>query len=162
MYISADAQGQVREAWPLNSDNAGLEDSAREQVKKWKLKPAVDSSGNRVQVEGGLGFSFQTTTADPITVLSDQEARQLAVRTVEPKFPPGTPAGTRYRVRIAVNEKGMVTGGATGDTEVPGTIKPPGTALFPIMMAVENWRFRPLTKDGKPQYFFAELVFVVK
>jgi hypothetical protein len=26
LYLSKDAQGRVREAWPLNSDNAGLDD----------------------------------------------------------------------------------------------------------------------------------------
>ena len=110
-----------------------------------------------------FGFRFQTATANPIPVLSDAEARQLAIKTTDPKFASGTsPAGTRYRVRVAVNEQGKVTGGASGDTEIPGTIKPPGPALFPIMMAVRNWQFRPLMKDGVPQYFFAELVFTVR
>lgn len=60
MYISVDRNGRVREAWPLNSDNAGLDDSARDQVRQWKLKPAVDKSGNHLQVDGGLGFAFET------------------------------------------------------------------------------------------------------
>src|SRR5262249_513156 len=34
MYISVDRQGQVREAYPLNSDNAGLQDAARDQLLK--------------------------------------------------------------------------------------------------------------------------------
>jgi hypothetical protein len=58
MYISVDAEGQIREAWPLNSDNAGLEDPARDQVRQWKIKPAIDQAGNHVQIDGGLGFSF--------------------------------------------------------------------------------------------------------
>lgn len=163
MYISVDSQGHVREAWPLNSDNAGLDDPARDQVKKWTITPQKDSAGNPVQVDGALGFRFQTANGNPIPVLSDAEARQLAIKTVDPKFAPGVaPPGTRYRVRIAVNEQGKVTGGAAGDTEVSGTMKPPGPALFPVMMAVLNWRFRPLIKDGVPQYFFAELVFTVR
>lgn len=163
MYLSVDAQGHVREAWPLNSDNAGLEDSAREQVRRWIITPQRDSDGDPVQADGPLGFRFRTVISNPIPVLSDAEARQLAIRLVEPRFAPGTaPAGTRYRVRIAVNEQGNVTGGAAGDTEVPGTIEPAGPALFPIMMAVRSWQFRPLMKDGAPQYFFAELVFAVR
>ena len=163
IYISVDSQGHVREAWPLNSDNAGLDDPARDQVRTWIITPMKDSAGNSAQVDGALGFRFQTTIASPIPVLSDTEARQLAIKTTDPKFAPGTAsAGTRYRVRIAVNEQGKVTGGAAGDTEIPGTIKPPGPALFPIMMAVRNWQFRPLMKDGAPQYFFAELVFTVR
>ena len=163
MYVSIDTQGHVREAWPLHSDNAGLEDPAREQVGKWIIVPPVDSAGNPVQVDGGLGFSFNTAIDDPIPVLSDAEARQLLVKAVEPQFKPGTdPAGTRYRVRIAVNEQGKVTGGAAGDTEVPGTIKPAGNALFTIIIATREWQFKPFIKDGRPQYFFAELVFTVK
>jgi hypothetical protein len=163
MYISIDDEGHVREAWPLNSDNAGLDDPARDQVRKWSIPPQKDSTGNPTQIDGGLGFAFDTAVADPIPVLTDEQARQLLVSSVEPRFPAGVaPPGTRYRVRIAVNEQGKVTGGAEGDTEIPGTIRPPGPALFPIMMAVFNWHFRPFIKDGQPHYFFAELVFTVK
>jgi hypothetical protein len=59
MYVSIDARGQVREAWPLNSDNAGLDDAARDQVKKWTINPVKDSAGNPIQVDGGLGFRFE-------------------------------------------------------------------------------------------------------
>jgi len=70
MYISVDSQGHAREAWPLNSDNAGLEDPAREQVRTWKLKRAVDPTGKPVQVDGGLGFIFDTKIGDPLPVIS--------------------------------------------------------------------------------------------
>lgn len=60
MYISIDSKGRVREAWPLNSDNAGLDDSAREQVKKWTVTPMKDSAGNPVQMDGPLAFRFTT------------------------------------------------------------------------------------------------------
>jgi hypothetical protein len=59
-YIAIDAEGNVREAWPLNSDNAGLDDPARDQVKKWKVIPVKDSAGNPVQADGPLGFRFET------------------------------------------------------------------------------------------------------
>jgi hypothetical protein len=163
MYVSIDAQGHVREAWPLNSDNAGLDDAARDQVKKWTIIPVKDSAGNPVQVDGALGFRFESVIANPIPVLSDAEARQLAIKTVEPELAPGiVPGGTRYRVRIAVNEHGVVTGIAGGDTEVPGTIKASEPYIFPIMIAVREWHFRPLIKDGAPQSFFAELVFAIR
>lgn len=84
MYISVDAQGQVQEAWPLNSDNAGLNDPARDQVRHWKLKQMTDKAGNPVQVEGGLGFSFETRIDNPLPELSDAEVRELATKTVEP------------------------------------------------------------------------------
>lgn len=65
MYISVDRNGHVREAWPLNSDNAGLEDPTRAQLKQWTFKPAVDQTGQRVQIDGGLGFAFETKIGDP-------------------------------------------------------------------------------------------------
>jgi hypothetical protein len=160
MYISIDSEGQVREAWPLNSDNAGLEDSAREQVKEWKIKPLRDRDGNPIQVDGGLGFSFETVIGSPVPVLTDEEARALVVDSVEPNFPPNAlKPGKRYRIRVAVNEQGKFTGGAAGDTEVPGTEIMPGPGVFPVMMALSKWHFRPLMRDGKSSYFFAELIF---
>ena len=64
MYISVDRQGHVREAYPLNSDNAGLQDAARDQLLKWKLKPIV-AKDVPVQAEAGLTFRFETTLAPP-------------------------------------------------------------------------------------------------
>ena len=62
MYVSIDRQGHVREAYPLNSDNAGLQDAARDQLLKWKLKP-MSASGVPVQAEAALTFRFETTSA---------------------------------------------------------------------------------------------------
>ena len=64
MYISVDREGRVREAYPLNSDNAGLQDTARDQLLKWKLKPMIAKDGP-VQAEAGLTFRFETTAPQP-------------------------------------------------------------------------------------------------
>jgi hypothetical protein len=162
MYLSIDSEGQVRETRPLLSENADLEDPARNQVQQWKIKPVTDAAGNHFQIDGGLGFSFETRVGAPLPVLSNEEARKLAVNIVEPKLPPHIlPPGTRYRVRISVNEQGIFTGGAEGDTEIPGTVKPPG-GIIEVLKALEEWRFTPLIRDGKAQYFQAELVFVAQ
>jgi hypothetical protein len=58
-YISVDRDGRVREAYPLNSDNAGLQGAARDQLLKWKLKPLV-VHGKPVQAEAALSFRFET------------------------------------------------------------------------------------------------------
>jgi hypothetical protein len=63
MYVSVDRSGHIREAYPLNSDNAGLQDAARDQLLKWRLKPAV-ADGVPVQVEAAVSFRFSTTLAD--------------------------------------------------------------------------------------------------
>ena len=62
MYISVDRDGRVREAYPLNSDNAGLQDAVRDQLLKWRLKPMV-ANGRPVQVESALSFRFETKLA---------------------------------------------------------------------------------------------------
>ena len=48
IYISADRESNIREAYPLNSDNAGLQDAARDQCRCW------DGSGRkRHELRGG-------------------------------------------------------------------------------------------------------------
>jgi TonB family protein len=59
LYISVDKGGHVREVWPEGSDNSDLEDYARDQVRKWRFKPAA-ANGVPVQMETVLTFTFQT------------------------------------------------------------------------------------------------------
>ena len=59
VYLSADRAGHVREVWPGDCDNAGLQDSLREMVRKWQLKPATES-GIPVQIEALVNFTFET------------------------------------------------------------------------------------------------------
>jgi hypothetical protein len=60
MYISVDREGNVREAYPLNADNPGLQDTARDQLLKWKLKP-MTANGVPIQAEAALTFRFETS-----------------------------------------------------------------------------------------------------
>ncbi|GGA69909.1 hypothetical protein GCM10011507_21830 [Edaphobacter acidisoli] len=154
MYVSVDRDGVVREAWPLNSDNAGLDDPARDQVRHWKFKSAVDKSGNRVQVDGGLGFSFETKIGNPLPELSDAEVRSLAINLVEPKWPSsGLQSGEVIEVRVSVDEQGKLAG--IGFTKVPIA------AQGAVLNVWHEWKFRPLIQDGKPQYFHGVLRFVI-
>jgi hypothetical protein len=151
MYISVDRNGQVRETWPLNSDNAGLEDPARAQVMKWQFKPAV-ADGVPVQVETVLTFAFNTKVGDPIPILADEEARGLASNIVEPVFPPGTPKGTEVKIQVGVTLDGTVNG-ASNLYNVP-------TPLFMAASgAIMKWHFRPYLRDGKPDLFGADIIF---
>ena len=151
MYISVDRSGHVREAWPLNSDNAGLEDPAREQVMKWQFKPAK-MHDVPVQTETVLTLAFNTKIGDPIPILSDEEARKLATNIVEPVFPPGTPKGTEVKVQVGVSLDGTVNGAGN-----------PYNAPTPLFMAaygaVRQWHFRPYLREGKPDLFGADIVF---
>jgi hypothetical protein len=154
VYVSADRTGHVREAWPEGCDNVGLQDPLREMVKKWRLNPTINK-GVPIQVEALLGFTFHTTVhnSHPLPELSDAEARKLATSIMEPVFPPGTAApGTQFIVQISVDETGKLAG-------IQNTHKLNSPALLAIYSALQKWHFTPYLKDGKPQYFHANLAF---
>lgn len=153
VYLSADRTGRVREVWPAGCDNGDLQDPLREILRGWRLTPPV-SDGVPVQVEALLGFTFHAQQQpDPTPVLADFDARDLVTNRQEPVFPHGAaPPGTEFKVRISVSEQGKLTG-------IQNTHKLPGPVLGAIYNAVRKWQFRPYVKDGKPQYFHADLVF---
>ncbi len=146
--------GHVRETFPLNSDNAGLDDVARQQVQKWQFKPAV-SKGVPVQVEGILTFAFNTKIERPVTILSDAEARRLATNTVEPLFKPGAASsGTPVTVRVSVDVDGKLLG-----VENPNNV--PDVLFLAAYDALTQWHFQPYVKDGKPDFYKADITFQV-
>jgi len=61
-----------------------------------------------------------------------------------------------------VNEEGKVAGVGGSKTEIPGTEALLGPAMLPAVEALEKWQFKPLIRDGKPQYFSADIIFVGK
>jgi len=153
MFISVDRSGNVRETWPLNSDNPSLDDQAREQVMKWQFKPAKIHDVP-TQIETVLTFAFKTRVGDPIQILSDVEARKLALNIVEPVFPAGSAKGTEVKVQAGVSLDGSVNG-VSNPYNVP-------TPLFMAAYgAARQWRFRPYLRDGKPDVFGADIVFRV-
>jgi Gram-negative bacterial TonB protein C-terminal len=155
LLVSVDKQGHVRETWPLNSDNPFPQDQARKELSQWTFKPLV-MEGIPVQMETILTFAFQTTIGNPIPVLSDAEARKLAVDTAEPEFGQlgKPPAGTTFIVRVAVDEEGRVIG--------LKNISNLGMSLVgPANAALHKWRFRPYIHDGKPDRFDADITFKV-
>jgi hypothetical protein len=156
VYVSADRAGHVREAWPEGCDNASLQDPLRDAIKAWLLKPAV-ADGATVQVESLMGFTFhaELDSAKALPLLSDAELRKLAKHIVEPNFPAnsGLP-GTEFIVQISVDENGKLTG-------LGNTHKLSGPVLKAIYAALLKWDFSPYLRDGKPQYFHADVVFRV-
>jgi len=106
LYICIDRSGHVREIYQLNSSNAGLSDFARDQVMTWQFKSAVQQ-GIPVQIEGILTFAFETSTADPIPVLEEDEGLKLLEHRVEPIWPANAaPAGNPIFVTLGVKENG--------------------------------------------------------
>lgn len=154
IYVSVDRKGQVRETFPLNSDNAGLDDPVRRQVEKWRFKPAV-SNGVPVQTEGILTFAFGTKIENPIPVLTDAEARKLATNTVEPHFPSGAAApGTAVTIRVSLDTDGKLLG-----VDNPNNV--PDALFLPANAALQQWHFRPYIRDGKPDLYKADITFHV-
>jgi hypothetical protein len=150
VYASVDRSGKVREVWPLNSDNPSLDDSVRDQVRSWQFKTA-SVQGAPVQFQTILTFAFHTDVANPVPLLSNEDARKLATHIVEAKIPPGT----SVVIRVSVDESGKIT----------GTINPTDaeTQLFmAAYTAVSQWHFPPYLKDGKPDRFNADVRFIGK
>jgi len=155
VYIGVDDKGQVREAWPLNSDNAGLEDPTRDQVRKWKIKPVLDVSGNPTQADGGLGFNFETKVADPLPVLTSPAdiARQIAGCTYKPVLTAGLlPSGQSFKIRVSVNEQGK----RTGETFPPGV---PWKVIQQTGIDFHRCQFLPYIANGGPTYYFIDFTF---
>jgi TonB family protein len=151
LYVSIDRNGHVREAWPLNSDNAGLDDAARKQVLKWEFKPAGEN-GAPVQIGTTLTLAFNTKIGDPIPILTDEEARKLATNVVEPVFPAGTAKGTVVKIEVGVSLDGTINGAGNPDNA-------PTPLFMAAYNAVRQWRFRRYVRDGKPDLFGADLIF---
>jgi hypothetical protein len=156
IYVSADTEGHVREVWPINADN-GVDDSVREQVRKWTIKAATDKTGKRVQVDGPISFAFETRIENPLPELSDAEVRQLATKIVDPVWPANSvQPGQIVEAEISVNEQGKFAGASYSHAGVPVA------AVIAMNDALHQWTFRPFIKDGKAQYFKGTVKFVVK
>ncbi len=154
LYISTDRSGQVREAWPMGSDNPELSEAARRQVLRWRYKPYQNAGVS--QMEAVLTFAFSTKIENPVAVLSNIQARQLAVRTAEPVIAAGKASpGTRFTLRIAVDEGGKVQSVHNPDN-VPAELYSAGST------ALKQWRFRPHINQGKPDRFYADILFIVR
>lgn len=167
MYVSVDRQGQVREAYPLNADNARLQDAARDQLLKWRLKPMV-AKGVPVQAEAALTFRFETTLATG-TVQPAPQAASVAPIATGPTTPPVTrvspgvlqgflvehPAPVYPQEAKQNHIQGKVVlaliidkTGITRDIEV---LTSPDQALTnSAIKAVSQWRYRPYELNGSP------------
>jgi hypothetical protein len=154
VYVSIDRSGQVREVWPLASNNPALNQAAREQLLRWQYKPY--NNGGLLQMEAVLTFAFATRIENPIPVLSDVQARKLATRVVEAVVPPGKARkGTKFTLRVAVDEAGKAQT-AQNQNKVAPALYTAGVA------ALKQWRFRPYMNNGKPDRFYADITFQVR
>lgn len=154
LYISTDRSGQVREAWPMNSDNPELSDAARRQVLLWSYKPYQNAGVS--QMEAVLTFAFSTRIENPISILSDAQARKLALRSVEPIIAQGKAStGTKFTLRASVDESGKVQN-VENPNNVPAPLYSAGAT------SLKQWRFHPYINKGKADRFYADIAFIVR
>jgi TonB family protein len=161
MYVSVDRSGQVREAYPLNSDNAGLQDAARDQLLKVKLKPAV-VRGETVQTEVPLTFRFSTfnesdqsgaaDAAQPESVsvkpiiVSLQIANSLRLRMFAPVYPQDLKVqrvGGTVRLNAIIGKQGQVVSATVIDS-------PNAELAGAATAAVKKWTYKPYLLNGNP------------
>ena len=151
VYVSVDRSGKVREVWPLASNNPELNETAREQLLRWQYKPYNNSGPS--QMEAVLTFAFATRIENPIPVLTNAEARKLAVHLVEAIIPAGKGRkGGKFSLRVAVDEAGKVQA-VQNQNKVSPALYTAGAA------ALKQWRFRPYINNGKPDRFYADISF---
>jgi hypothetical protein len=153
--VYVDKHGAVRETRPLNADNIYAQDQARKVVSQWHFKP-LEQNGGPVQMETLLTFTFQTTTSGAVPVLSDDQARKLAINKPDATFSSTRFAkGMEYAVRIYVNDRGRIT-------NVENVNNLDATLFAGATTALSLWSFRPYMQNGKPQEFQADLTLHVK
>lgn len=166
MYISVDREGRVREAYPLNSDNAGLQDVARDQLLKWRLKP-IALGGRPVQAQAALSFHFDTALASS----SEQPKKDASTATAPPNTTtsPAVAQATGFVKGSLVSQtipnypdearkkhiQGKVVLEITIDASgVPRDIRmvsSPDQALTDSAIeAVTQWRYEPSRLNGLP------------
>jgi TonB family protein len=164
MFVSADKDGHVREVYPLNSDNAGLQDAARDQLLKWQLKPAV-IDGSRVQIEVPLTFAFSTTldeasrssaSVDVSSLASSPETKPIVVSQVIANSLRTKSFAPVYPQKLRENR-------VSGKVELKAIIGKNGqiVSLTPIssnnldftnaaITAVQHWAYKPYLLNGAP------------
>ena len=150
VYISTDQSGRVREVWPVSSDNPQMTEAAREHLLRWQYKSYMNPTPS--QMEAVLTFAFSTSIENPIPVLTNGEARKLAIRIVQPVIAPGKAKQKSFTLHVSVDESGQVRD-VQNPNAVPAALYQAGSA------ALKKWHFRPYLNHGKPDRFYAEITF---
>jgi TonB family protein len=166
VYVSADREGTIREAYPLNSDNAGLQDAARDQLLKMRLKPAV-FQGIKVQTESALTFQFSTqlegeseappqspssTASPPPTsptkpiIVSPAIANALRLKAYAPAYPQDLKLK-----RVGGNVELTAIIGKEGQIVSLSLVSSPNDELTSAAVAaVQKWSYKPYLLNGQP------------
>ncbi len=164
MFVSVDKDGHVREAYPLNSDNAGLQDAVRDQLLKWRLKPAV-VDGSRMQIEAALTFAFATSRdGAPVSSASVDVPSSASAPDIKPiVVPPAIASSLQTKSFAPVYPQALREKRVGGKVELKAVIGKNGqvVSLTPIssnnpdltqaaITAVQHWAYKPYLLNGAP------------
>lgn len=149
--LTVDATGTVIDVQPVNMNVERSNDSVIRQVMRWKFKPPTQD-GVPVQAEVVWTFHFNTRAFGPSEPLTEAEARKLAIKIVDPDYPPGTPSGETCSMRIAVDSDGYLI-------EVIGDVCRDGALYMPSLHAIQSWQFKPVLENGEPRPYRSEITF---
>jgi hypothetical protein len=155
IYARTDVTGQVREAHPYNSDNAGVLDYGAQQVLRYKFKPLL-VDGRPVQMEMPLVLHFVTKIDDPIPILTPGEMKAQMI-VCEPKLPPkGTVvSGSKDVYRVSVDENGKFAG--EGPAPGRGSV---GNGWYEAESSLQACTFKPYVQNGKATYYKGDIEMV--
>lgn len=162
MYISADRDGQIREAYPLNSDNAGLQDAVRDQLLKVQVKPGV-LNGQQVQIESALAFQF-STTLDSISESPTPDSVSQAPSVSKPIVVGKSIMNAMHlKVYAPVYPQDLKERRVSGNVDLTAIIGRDGrvVSLTPLsspnseftqaaIAAVKQWTYKPYLLNGSP------------
>lgn len=148
--LTVDTSGNVTDVQPMTMDFERSNDSVARQVMRWKFKPLVQN-GSPVQAQVVWTFHADTRAYGPAMPLTETEVRKLATNTVDPDYPSGTSPGTACSLRIAVDSDGYLIEVIEGPC--------PRDLVIPCLDAIRKWHFSPITKNGQPLPYRAEVTF---
>jgi hypothetical protein len=156
IYLSIDTNGNIREDWPLTGENGEIHDFLRDQAVQWKLKPAVDSSGTPVQVEGSISYHFQTRIGKPLPVVTGADIqKQLVDCAYNPTLPNRLlPSGTTFTIEVGIDQSGSAAGASF---HIPPSV--PWSVVSGTGIADSHCHFKPFLEDGKPTFYSIKFVF---
>ncbi len=156
VYARTDATGQVREAHPYNSDNAGVLEYGAQQALRYKFKPLL-VDGRAVQMEMPLVLHFSTTIADPIPILSVAEMKaQMISCTPKPPAPGSLPSGSILLYRVSVDENGKNAGIGPTPGQAPWKVRDWVQAINSLPACT----FKQYVQNGKPTYYKGDVELV--
>ncbi|QNI37452.1 energy transducer TonB [Edaphobacter albus] len=151
LLVSVDNLGETKEVSVLNSDNARLNEFAREQVLHFLWITAKTKAGDPIQISGPYTLPFQTTIKNQpenlaAVSLSTDELRRHVLSQIKPIYPAS--ATVQHLSGMVYLYAKIATDGSVSRVVVIESSNPSFTK--PALDAVKQWKYQPYLLDGIP------------